>query len=45
VTGWRRLAQWNAAGVWERLHEVLLAKLQAAGQIDWSRAVIDWERC
>jgi transposase len=41
MTCWRRLAEWNYAGVWGRLHEVLLAKLQAAGQIDWSRAVVD----
>jgi len=38
---WRRLRDWQAAGVWQRLHEVLLAKLQAADQIDWSRAVVD----
>ncbi|WP_425566265.1 hypothetical protein [Polymorphospora rubra] len=28
-------------GVWQRLHELLLAELQAAGKLDWSRAVID----
>ena len=31
----------NAAGVWQRLHEVLLADLRAAGALDLSRAVID----
>jgi transposase len=41
MTCWRRLAEWNAAGVWQRLHEVLLAELNAAGKLDWSRAVID----
>ena len=41
MTCWRRLREWQAAGVWQRLHEVLLAKLQGAGQIDWSRAVVD----
>ncbi|WUG06528.1 IS5 family transposase [Streptomyces sp. NBC_00466] len=41
MTCWRRLAAWNAAGVWDRLHVVLLGKLRAAGQLDWSRAVID----
>lgn len=41
MTCWRRLEAWNAAGVWDRLHAVLLAKLRAAKQIDWSRAVID----
>ena len=32
---WRRLRAWQAAGVWDRLHEVLLAKLREADQIDW----------
>jgi hypothetical protein len=27
--------------VWQRLHEALLAELNAAGALDWSRAVID----
>ena len=37
----RRMDQWQKAGVWERLHEVLLAELRAAGEIEWSRAVCD----
>lgn len=41
MTCWRRLAEWNEAGVWQRLHEALLAELNAAGKLDWSRAVID----
>ncbi|MEV8311152.1 IS5 family transposase [Streptomyces flavidovirens] len=41
MTCWRRLAAWNEAGVWDRLHAVLLTKLRAAKQLDWSRAVID----
>ncbi|GHF66085.1 hypothetical protein GCM10018790_49950 [Kitasatospora xanthocidica] len=41
MTCWRRLAAWNEAGVWDRLHLVLLRKLRSAGQLDWSRAVID----
>jgi transposase len=41
MTCWRRLAEWNEAGVWQRLHETLLAELNAAGKLDWSRAVID----
>jgi transposase len=41
MTCWRRLRDWKKAGVWERLHKLLLEKLQAAGKIDWSRAVID----
>ena len=35
------LPEWQEAGVWERLHRVLLERLQAAGQIDWSRAIVD----
>ena len=41
MTAWRRLQEWNEQGVWQRLHEVLLAKLHQAERIDWSRAVID----
>ena len=41
VTCWRRLREWQEAGVWERLHEVLLAKLNEVDQIDWSHAAID----
>lgn len=41
VTCWRRLRDWQAAGVWDRLHELLLAKLRAADQIDFSRAAVD----
>jgi len=41
MTCWRRLAEWHAAGVWEKLREVLLARLQEADGIDWSRAVVD----
>ncbi|WP_243788901.1 IS5 family transposase [Saccharopolyspora gloriosae] len=40
-TCWRRLAEWQQAGVWEQLEEVLLAKLRAADQLDFSRAVVD----
>jgi transposase len=41
MTCWRRLHDWHAAGVWQRLHELLLAELQGADRLDWSRAVID----
>jgi transposase len=41
MTCWRRLELWNTAGVWQQLHELLLAELHAAGKLDWSRAVID----
>lgn len=40
-TCYRRMVEWQQAGVWERLHALLLAELQAAGEIEWSRAVAD----
>jgi transposase len=41
MTCWRRLRDWNKAGVWRNLRRVLLDRLNAAGKIDWSRAVVD----
>ena len=41
MTCWRRLRDWQQAGVWQALHEVLLARLNGAEEIDWSRAVVD----
>ena len=41
MTCWRRLREWQEAGVWQRLHELLLAKLNEAERIDWSRAAVD----
>jgi transposase len=38
---WRRLHAWMKAGVWERLHRLLLEGLHGADEIDWSRAVAD----
>ena len=41
VTCWRRLRDWQAAGVWDALHRALLGQLGEAGRIDWSRASLD----
>jgi len=41
MTAWRRLRAWQQAGVWERLHELLLAELHAADQLEWERAIAD----
>ena len=41
VTCWRRLREWQQAGVWERLHQVLLDRLGQADQIEWERACLD----
>jgi transposase len=38
---WRRLKEWQEAGVWERLHLILLDRLGEADQIDWERASVD----
>jgi transposase len=38
---WRRFAEWSAAGVFDRLQELLLDELGAAGLLDWSRVSVD----
>jgi transposase len=37
----RRLLEWEKRGVWHRLWQSILAELQAEGQLDWERAVVD----
>src|SRR5687768_10850371 len=37
----RRLVRWQRAGVWKRLHMVLLDELRQRGQLDLARAVVD----
>jgi transposase len=41
MTCWRRLRDWQARGVWRRIHRKLLDCLGEADQIDWSRAALD----
>jgi transposase len=41
MTCWSHLRDWHKDGVWERIRRVLLARLQGAGKLDWSRAVVD----
>jgi len=41
VTCWRRLRDWQEAGVWDALHQTLLDRLGEAERIDWSRASLD----
>lgn len=41
VTCWRRLQEWQDAGVWDKIHELLLAKLRANEAIDLSVAAVD----
>jgi len=38
---WRRLRDWQQAGVWDLIHFTLLDWLSRGGQINWSRAVVD----
>ena len=41
MTCWRRLRDWQAAGVWQKLHHAMLVRLREHDQIDWERASID----
>lgn len=41
MTCWRRLRDWQQAGVWQQLHELLLTRLRQAGRLDLSRAICD----
>ncbi len=41
MTCWRRLRDWQKAGIWDKIHRALLNKLRQAEKIDWSRAVVD----
>jgi transposase len=41
TTCWNRFAEWAHAGVFDRLQELLLDELGAAGLLDWSRVSVD----
>jgi transposase len=41
MTCWRRLRDWQEAGIWQLIHFSLLDWLTRYGEIDWSRAVVD----
>jgi transposase len=41
ATAHRRLAEWQASAVWERLHLELLRRLNGARRIDWTTSVVD----
>src|SRR5207253_4969689 len=38
---WNYLCAWHKAGVWQRMHQILLSELHEADRIDWSRAALD----
>ncbi|TFL16195.1 IS5 family transposase [Jannaschia formosa] len=41
MTCWRRLRDWQQAGVWDRLHRTLLERLHRSGELDWGRTALD----
>jgi transposase len=41
VTCWRRLRDWQKAGVWRELQRVLLDELGKAALVDWARVSVD----
>jgi transposase len=41
MTCWRRLRDWQDAGIWQSIRFSLLDRLARCGQIEWPRAVID----
>lgn len=41
MTCWRGMRDWQKAGVWKKLHKLLLDNLNEEGQIGWSRASLD----
>ena len=38
---WRRLWDWQVAGVWQKVWKALLDELGVTDKIDWSKAVVD----
>ncbi|MCG7851904.1 MAG: IS5 family transposase [Methanosarcinaceae archaeon] len=41
MTCWRRLRDWQAAGVWQKIWQALLDELGLAEAIDWSTSAMD----
>lgn len=41
ATCWRRLKQWEEAGVWQRVWRAFLKDLDAKGALDWEECFID----
>ena len=41
MTCWRRLRDWQQAGVWKTIHRILLNRLRNADVIDFDRCVVD----
>ena len=41
MTAWNKLKAWHEAGIWEKIHQVILDELQAQDQLDWSCTMAD----
>ncbi len=41
MTCWNRLRDWQAAGVWDQIHPILLTHLRQADAIDFERFIVD----
>ncbi len=41
MTCWRRMRDWQATGLWDKIHRVLLDHLRKVDEIDFSRVVVD----
>jgi transposase len=45
MTCWRRLRDWQNAGVWDKVKKVLLDQLREADKLDFSRVAVDSAYC
>ncbi|GGX22917.1 transposase [Streptomyces noursei] len=41
ITAYRRFTEWSAAGVWAKLHRLVLEELGTGTGSDWSRFAVD----
>src|SRR6266487_1015845 len=41
MTCWNRLRDWQAAGLWDKIHQLLLTHLRHADKIDFHRFIVD----
>ena len=41
MTCWRRLRDWQRAGVWDAIHHAILDRLRQIDRIDFSRCTVD----
>jgi transposase len=41
VTAWRRMKDWQEAGVWSGIHREVMRRLRANGMIDLHRVIVD----